>query len=224
MLAVAPWGAMSTAEPRSTAPHLPASEVGGLRERKKRTTRRALRLAGLSLVAEHGLEQVTAEEIAAEADVSPRTLFNYFASKEDVLVGSDPEVGAALSAALVARPAHESPLQALKQVFIEYAQADSMDEDMWRLRMRVVESNPVLITALIGASAMFGRELIHSVAARIGVDPAQDPYPALVVGVATAAVRSTLQHHSIHDVAQSIDILIAESFDAIMAGLPAPRS
>ena len=169
MSAVAPCGVMTTAEPPSTAPHLPAHEAGGLRERKKRTTRRTLRMAGLSLVAQRGLERVTAEEIAAEADVSPRTLFNYFASKEDVLVGSDPEVGTALSAALAARPAHEAPLQALKQVFIEYARADSMDEDMWRLRMQVVQANPELIPALIGASAVFGRELTHSIAARIGV-------------------------------------------------------
>jgi len=59
--------------------------VEGLRETKKAATRRALALAVVNLAVRDGLDRVTAEEIAAEVNVSVRTYHNYFASKEDAL-------------------------------------------------------------------------------------------------------------------------------------------
>ena len=74
--------------------------MAGLRERKKRATRRALHEAGLRLFAEQGFAGTTIDDIAAAADVSRATVFSYFPTKEDIVIGDAPLAVEALAAAL----------------------------------------------------------------------------------------------------------------------------
>lgn len=67
----------------------------GLRERKRLRTSEAIHLAAIELVLDRGLESTTIDLISDRADVSTRTFFNYFSSKEDALLGVD-EVAVAL--------------------------------------------------------------------------------------------------------------------------------
>ena len=90
-----------------------------LRERKKLATRRAIQRVALDLVAERGYSRVTVEDIAEAADVSPRTFFNYFPSKEAALIGADPERTERLRQRLIAEPADKSPLEALRSAMVE---------------------------------------------------------------------------------------------------------
>ena len=99
-----------TATTPATGP--PAS----LRERKKLATRRLLRSAALDLVSERGLTNVTVEDIAEAADVSPRTFFNYFPSKEAALFGGDPDRAATLRERVANKAIGKSALDALRIV------------------------------------------------------------------------------------------------------------
>lgn len=70
---------------------MPDPEPTGLRERKRLATRQAIQRAVLRLALERGLEHVTVEEVSREADISPRTFFNYFVSREAAIAGDAPD-------------------------------------------------------------------------------------------------------------------------------------
>ncbi len=63
--------------------------------------------AALQLFSKRGFDQVTVDEIAAAADVSKRSFFDYFPTKEDVIFAWQDEFGNTLAAAVTARPAKE---------------------------------------------------------------------------------------------------------------------
>ena len=99
---------MTVASETGHAPQAPpdcAPPPASLRERKKLATRRELRREALRMIAERGFSNVTVEEIAEAANVSPRTFFNYFPTKEAAIFGADPELAAATREAIV----HQSP-------------------------------------------------------------------------------------------------------------------
>ena len=125
----------------------------GLRDRKKRQTRAALSAAALRLVAERGLDQVTVEEISEAADVSARTFFNYFPSKDEALLGDQPADREVLAARIVAAPPAMSAFDALRRAFDEVVEAIEADREVWLLRLRVIAANPSLLPRLISGNA-----------------------------------------------------------------------
>src|SRR4051812_5221769 len=86
----------------------------GLRERKKQRTRARLIDAAMSLCLEQGYEQTTVEQIAAAADVAPRTFSRYFATKDAVFLTLIEDFAEQLVIELAAVPDEVGPLEALR--------------------------------------------------------------------------------------------------------------
>ncbi|WP_460355478.1 TetR/AcrR family transcriptional regulator [Actinoallomurus acanthiterrae] len=95
----------------------------GLRERKKLQTRRAIAGAALRLFAERGYEETTIADIAEAADVSPRTFFSYFPSKEDVVFAEIDERLTEVWEGVARRPAGETPLESMRRIVFEMIEA-----------------------------------------------------------------------------------------------------
>ena len=111
----------------------------GLRERKKLAVRRALSSAAVRLAVERGLENVTIEDITAEADVSVRTFGNYFSSKYEAICALGTDRARRIGAELLARPAHEPLWQALVNAMLaHYEGADQAPDREWLAGLKLV--------------------------------------------------------------------------------------
>ncbi|MFI5708700.1 TetR/AcrR family transcriptional regulator [Kribbella sp. NPDC051620] len=89
--------------------------MNNLRERKKAAARQAMSDAATRLFEQRGFEHVTLSEIATAADVSVKTIFNYFGSKEDLFFDAEPQALENLLTALRDHPgeSHTSAVRAL---------------------------------------------------------------------------------------------------------------
>ena len=107
-----------------------AATTEGLRERKKRQTREAIAQAAMALFVEHGFDAVTVADVARAADVSEKTVFNYFPAKEDLVLHGGEERRAALIEAIRTRPAGASivePFRAATLEFVERVEHDPVE-------------------------------------------------------------------------------------------------
>ncbi|MFS8096686.1 TetR family transcriptional regulator [Lentzea alba] len=189
-----------------------------LRDRKKRRTRAALERATLRLAAERGYDHVTVEEIAAEADVSVRTFFNYFASKDEALIGADPEAGPRMAARIVDAPAGVTPFEAFRDsVLAEITDELNNARDLWLLRKEVLMQRPDLLVRAFATSAESEQMLAAAVARRSGL-PEADLYPRLLVAAGTAAFRCAVTRWA-QDDDVALGDLVGEALDLFSRGL-----
>jgi AcrR family transcriptional regulator len=117
----------------------------GRRERKKLATRRALEESAMRLFTEKGFDGTTVEEIADSADVSARTFFRYFATKDEVLFGDHEPRLEAMRELLAARPADEpviasieALLRALGDLLVEHRERALVQSEVSKARVQIL--------------------------------------------------------------------------------------
>ena len=163
----------------------------GLRERKKRQTRLDLARAAVRLFEERGYDAVTVEDIAAEANVSRRTFFRYFDTKDDVIV-VDPEGKiAAMRIALRDGPPDEPTLDALLRGALAMTAA-YWDPEFSRLIVRLMEHEPRALAAAMAYQVRFTESLASELAIDMRTDVALDPRPRILAHTAVTMMRSAV--------------------------------
>lgn len=165
----------------------------GLRERKKLRTRRAIAGAALRLFDERGFEETTISDIAAAADVSPRTFFSYFPSKDDVVFAEMDEHLAEVRAGLAERPSGETPLATFRRVADALLQAiTAEDGEDGAIQVALIRERPSLqaqaLKRLSDAEDGFV-EVLRDIA------PELDEVTAVtVIGVAFGGLRAAITY------------------------------
>lgn len=195
-------------------------EPTGLRERKKAETRKAIGQAVFYLALERGLDAVTADDVAAAANVSVRTFHNYFDSKQEALIAAWRSEVQVHVDALRDRPAGEPILLSLEHVFSGIA-ATVVDrpgsiaastELVWT-SLALASYRSVLLDEAIGM-------ITEVVANRTGTDAATDVYPHLVTAAAITAIVTAFQFPSAGSPAPpDRECLLHECFALLCAGL-----
>lgn len=166
----------------------------GRRERKKQHTRDELIAAAARLFQERGFDETTTADIAEAADVSQRTFFRHFASKEAVLYGESDEIAAAFRAAIVARPKRESPITAVAAALRTLAEHYAVQAERTFLQGQLAARYPsVSAYSRAVVQRSLERAVVEGVAERMNVDPVEDPRPEVIAGAAMSALRYALR-------------------------------
>ncbi|MBA3907811.1 MAG: TetR family transcriptional regulator [Pseudonocardiales bacterium] len=193
----------------------------GLRERKKQATRQALSWAALRLAVERGLDNVLVEDIAAAAEVSPRTFNNYFSSKAEAIASRHLDRVEGLAATLREQPAAAPLWDAITDATVARFDGGAPDPT-WAQGVRLVTSEPSLVAEFLKADARGEEAVAMAVAARVGVDSADDPYPHLVAGAVGVCLRVAMAQWTRADPPAPLGALLRSAIAQVAAGLPDP--
>jgi AcrR family transcriptional regulator len=164
--------------------------ASGLRERKKMRTREALIDAALDLFERKGFEATTVEDIAAAADVSPRTFFRYFESKLDLIMARSGTKHSSLGPLIAARPPGEALLDAVRTVVVDDLESQLQDMSVVR-EFQVMMATPTLRNLAREHFYEEEAEMVPAVAERLGVDP-DDLTAHVTTGVIASALWTTV--------------------------------
>lgn len=206
---------MASANTPSSA--MPSEPRLGLRERKKIQTRQAIRRAAYELFERQGYDATPVDQIAEAADVSPSTVFRYFPTKEDIVLTD--EYDPLLEAAIRARPADESPVEAIRQGALA-AMRHVMDSDVAELKQRtkLVREVPSLRGRQAEGMGRSARMLCSVLAERSGRD-ANDMELRVVTGAVMAALHEALMYWAEQGQQEDLIELIGRTLDVLDRGL-----
>lgn len=161
-------------------------EDEGLRERKKRMMRQQISDTATSMFLERGFDEVRITEVAAACNVSEKTIYNYFATKESLILDREDDMANEIRRTLGPGAAKISPVEAtvkvlkgqMDELFSHWEDAQNQDMTMIRRFVDLIEQTPALRTAQVDMMDRLAQIAAESMATRAGVDP-QDPEPQI---------------------------------------------
>ncbi|WP_273734514.1 TetR family transcriptional regulator [Mycolicibacterium septicum] len=198
----------------------------GLRERKKQRTRAMLIEAAIDLCDRQGFEQTTVEQIAAVADVSPRTFSRYFATKDAVVLAFVDEVIEMVAIELEAQPAELGDIEALYRAHVQAflktktAPPTQLTSDRLLASARIITSSP----ALIQSASEFRADAVNVVLARRMGVPGDDRrlkltavvWTAIIMtGIAELGSRANWDTVTVDDIVERIESTYADFLEVV---------
>ncbi|MGC1305326.1 MAG: helix-turn-helix domain-containing protein [Caulobacteraceae bacterium] len=188
----------------------------GLRARKRRETRQRIAEAGFRLFVQHGFEAVTLDAIAAEADISRRTFFHYFDSKEDILLAWESEAEAAFVEAVAAEPEGRSPLEIVQEGLAKTISRYESDQSI--AIDRLLRSNEALCARKQGSYERKERALFAYLIER-WPDPDRRRGLRLTAMLGVSALRLAVEEWSAEDGRRPLVGYFNEMFDILRGQL-----
>jgi AcrR family transcriptional regulator len=190
----------------------------GLRDRKKARTRDAIVEATVALFLQRGVDATTVEDIAAAADVSPRTFFRYFGSKDDVIFDAFGEQIDRLLALLRSRPADEPVFTSLRTAARQLiTEVETTSQEPLAL-LALIHGHPGLHAAYLAHLDGVEAEVAAWAADRLGLAPG-DLRPRLLAAAALTARRVATDRWLESDGAEDLATLLDDALAQLASGL-----
>jgi AcrR family transcriptional regulator len=187
----------------------------GLRERKKQKTRDAIQREAMRLIGKQGYDQTTIEQIAAAVEISPSTFFNYFPSKEDLVLydAYDPVI----MELMAERPPGEPISVSMRSVLEAMGGIFERDRDIILARGRLWFEVPALRARMW--EQLDAAQILMStvIAQRSGRDPADFEVRVIVMVLVTAALEA-MREWLRRDGQGSFIELVNQALDVVDAG------
>jgi len=161
--------------------------VEPLRARRRRLVQDEIERVAIQLFVDRGYEAVSVEDIAAELDMSARTFFRYYGTKDEILRRFRSSLGDALVAAFEAQPAGDPALSALRAAYASTSRVAAPDRDRIRALGRLLATAPQVHARAVGELVLDHR-LVAEFARRSG-SRSGDLRPAVVVAAVSAAAE-----------------------------------
>jgi AcrR family transcriptional regulator len=172
----------------------------GLRERKRRITRQLISDAATTMFATRGFDNVKVSEVADRVGVSEKTIYNYFPTKESLVLDYADEAVERMARALRERGPEESlteaVVRAIKEDTERFDQAPEALIDFVPLFLGMIDSTPALRAAWLEMHDRLANVARDELAAQAGVDP-RDPEPMAagraLAGLAEVGLESRIR-------------------------------
>jgi TetR/AcrR family transcriptional regulator, regulator of mycofactocin system len=192
-----------------------------LSPRDRRRTKLAAQIerTALSLFVKRGITAVTVDEIADAADISRRTFFRYFASKEDLLLGDRQRYDDSLARAVAKEQPSQSAVRMLRDILVEMSHEVEAEADTARLRLELFRKYPEEMSGAFEQQRAWNSTFTAMVAQRMGLDHSRDMRPALIVGVMMSAGNVALHNWFVKGAEQPLHEVVEAALDQTIAGL-----
>lgn len=161
-----------------------------LRERTRQAVQADIAATAMRLFLERGFDATTMEQIATAVGISRRSLFRYFATKEDIVVGDLVERGRRVQVALESRPPGEGPWDALRAALETMAREPAYSTEWASKVFRMLAETPSLRARQLEKRLQWLEMLVPDIERRLGVAPGStgDPRAPAIVSSALACL------------------------------------
>ena len=193
-------------------------QPSGIRQRKKVERRRRIEQVALDLFDANGFAATTIDDIAAAADIAPRTFFSYFATKEDVVLADYADRLERIIGQLEQQPPDETPWDALRAAFTVVASDYQRERQDLIRRFTVMATNPSVQARNLQLQAGWEDSLAQALARR-DPDATDHVDPRLLAGAALAGMRASLHQWFTTGHRTPLPTILATAFDQLGRGL-----
>lgn len=193
-----------------------------LQQNKQQAVRNDIAEQAMRLFARNGFDATTIDAIAVAAEVSRRTFFRYFATKEDVVITRIDRLGQELGEALAARPKDESPLLAIRRALDPLVQFCMADPDHATMVAKLMRETPALRACHLDKQDRWQGHVAREVSRRLRPHAENELRPRVIAAAALGAFDVAFQAWTGSRRAD-LGALVDQAF-AALAALAAPEA